>query len=239
MQITNIIHLIWLGDILPDYTEYVISAYQEMNPSFEIRLTHRTISQLEKIYRGEYTQKDDDIINLAIQRTLKIEDDEFIKLQLRLYGDNVRFVQVLSDVLRLELLNRYGGIYVDLDTFPVKAFDQELLSNMFFVIKRFNGNGFFYDNYFMGKQLDNKKLINPYNFCGIYGLKTINHYPSNYKTSKFLINQNKFFKKQLKIGDYSFVKDFYIDHYFDGRWRYSPKYGIRVDKIFLDYIWKK
>ena len=239
MLISKIIHFIWLGDVLPDYADYVMDAYRQVNPDFELKLTHRTIQQLTDIYNGTFSQEDDDIVKQSIERTLNIGDDEFIRIQLRMYGDDVRFVQVLSDVLRLELLNRHGGIYVDLDTFPIKPFDDSLLSNTFFAIRRFNGKGFFYDNYFMGKKPDGNRLVNPYDFTKMYGMNALNHYPSNYMTIRFMVNRDKFFKHKLQIGDFSFVKDFYIDHYFDGRWRNNIKSGVRVKKIFLDEIWKR
>lgn len=56
----------------------------------------------------------------------------------------------LSDALRFYLLNKYGGIYLDLDTFPVNPFDSHLLSyeNGFVV----NYKPDRYDIFFIGMQ---------------------------------------------------------------------------------------
>lgn len=35
----------------------------------------------------------------------------------------VGHITAISDAFRFYLLNKYGGIYLDLDTFPVKPFD--------------------------------------------------------------------------------------------------------------------
>ena len=40
----------------------------------------------------------------------------------------VGHITAISDAFRFYLLNKYGGIYLDLDTFPVKPFDDKLLS---------------------------------------------------------------------------------------------------------------
>lgn len=40
-----------------------------------------------------------------------------------LVGDIGR-ITAISDAFRFYVLNKYGGIYLDLDTFPVKSFDE-------------------------------------------------------------------------------------------------------------------
>lgn len=40
----------------------------------------------------------------------------------------VGYITAISDAFRFYLLNKYGGIYLDMDTFPVKPFDDKLLS---------------------------------------------------------------------------------------------------------------
>ena len=41
---------------------------------------------------------------------------------------NRKFISILCNILRIELLNKYGGIYLDCDTFPLRPFDDYLLS---------------------------------------------------------------------------------------------------------------
>ena len=72
-----------------------------------------------------------DEITESINHILNYESSiykRFIIEQLtNLYKRNVRFIQLLSDVLRLVIINKYSGIYVDCDTFPIKPFDDKLL----------------------------------------------------------------------------------------------------------------
>lgn len=42
------------------------------------------------------------------------------------------FNTAMSDALRFYLLDTYGGIYLDCDTFPVKPFDDRLLNMDYF-----------------------------------------------------------------------------------------------------------
>jgi mannosyltransferase OCH1-like enzyme len=54
----------------------------------------------------------------------------------------VRFV----DVLKFYLLDKYGGIFLDCDTFPVKPFDDILLQNEFFACRSLIGKTDFFDD---------------------------------------------------------------------------------------------
>ena len=49
-------------------------------------------------------------------------------------------------MLRFYLLDKYGGIYLDCDTFPVKPFDDLLLQNEFFACRSFIGKNDIYDD---------------------------------------------------------------------------------------------
>lgn len=64
---------------------------------------------------------------------------------------------MLSDILRMEILNEYGGIYVDCDTFPIKPFDDDIISKSFIAQHDYKiGYGRnaryvkYIDNYFIG-----------------------------------------------------------------------------------------
>ena len=58
---------------------------------------------------------------------------------------------VTCDLFRLNLLNRFGGIYVDADSLPAGEFGDEIMaSRRFCVCRRYSG-GVFPDNYFMGQ----------------------------------------------------------------------------------------
>jgi hypothetical protein len=116
----------------------------------------------------------------------------------------------------MELLNFYGGIYVDCDTFPIISFSNELLTNDFFIVKRKTYGGFFIDNFFMGKKNDGKIVYNPYDITKI---KTIEHMPQSFISTRYLINRKKFFNLKLKDGEFSFKPEYIIDHYLKNEWR--------------------
>lgn len=63
---------------------------------------------------------------------------------------NTPFIQLFCDVLRLELLNVYGGIYVDCDTFPLKPFDDIMFNHKKFLVYDKIGESLVPNNYFIG-----------------------------------------------------------------------------------------
>lgn len=78
--------------------------------------------------------------------------DDYVRWQAQFYGTKLHFLQLLSDIARIEVLNEYGGIYLDCDTFPISKFDDKLLSNDFFAVERKSrGMKSFLDNFFLGK----------------------------------------------------------------------------------------
>ena len=90
--------------------------------------------------------------------------EEYIQNQKnRLYKNNLRFIQLLSDIVRVELINEYGGIYLDCDTFPLKSFDDSILSMDSFCVERHYLERIDTDNYFMGSKsrLYTSDIINP------------------------------------------------------------------------------
>ena len=102
------------------------------------------------------------MVKRALCRVLE-EQDDYIKWQRDFYGTHLSFLQLLSDVVRVEVLNHYGGIYLDLDTFPIAKFDDNLLSHEFIVVKRkSSGMQPFFDNFFLGKSKSDFQVQNPY-----------------------------------------------------------------------------
>lgn len=96
----------------------------------------------------------DKVIFRSIRRVERnCPSDGYLRRQLMFYGNKASFIQVLSDIVRIELLNEFGGIYMDCDTFPLKKFPVELLTKDFFIARRDTGGGYFLDNFFMGKSL--------------------------------------------------------------------------------------
>jgi mannosyltransferase OCH1-like enzyme len=74
----------------------------------------------------------------------------------------------LSDVVRVELINEFGGIYLDCDTYPLKSFDDELLNYKTFCVKRHYLEYINTDNYFMGSisRKYTNDITNPLSYYG-------------------------------------------------------------------------
>ena len=94
-----------------------------------------TRSEVDKIYiwvdnepKGEWWEKTKKLIQL-----------EYIQPPSEIFGKPITQLAHKSDVLRLQILLEYGGIYVDTDTIFVKSF-KPLLNNKF-VLGQQNVNG--------------------------------------------------------------------------------------------------
>ena len=133
---------IWLGNELPDYGKFCIESFKKTNPSFEVMLVND----------DPENPKNEDLIEVL--KHINSDEPSFYKHMVtrgfakKNYVSNTGKRTGISDALRFWLLNKYGGIYLDLDTFPVKPFDDTLLSHE---------NGFavnfyldHYDHFFMG-----------------------------------------------------------------------------------------
>lgn len=103
-MIPKIIHQIWIG---PKTPPSFMHKWKEMNPDYEYMLwDNESIKRL-------------DLINGRVMRLYRL--------------DNRDCWNGRSNVLRLEILKKYGGIYIDADCDPQRPLDDELLDNDFFV----------------------------------------------------------------------------------------------------------
>ena len=217
------IFFIWLGDSLPINIKFVFDAFQLMNPCVNCSLIHKSIDQINEIHI--YSCYDDiDQIFLDSIFVLKEYNDlwkDFIDNQIKVYGKDAKFIQVLSDIFRVILLQKLGGIYVDCDTYPVKQFDDSLFECPFCVMSyQANATEQHIDNYFFGMP------------------KGLNYVPyDDFKHNMRLISQT-YYKQQSSIGYYErkmkfnrgilsindFPKDFpfYIEHYPSCNWKNNP-----------------
>lgn len=218
---------IWIGQ-LPSYVQFAIDAYKNINKSFDIRLIHYTIDQLESIYfqKNTNTQIDrlcynliDDILNY--RRYTQLLD----KWAQMLYNYNdVPFIQAFCDILRIEVLNTYGGLYIDCDTFPIKPFDDQLLDmhDRLLIYRNVDGElqpdsyfigssgNSFWENYFDGTAYkvvqENSLRMSPGSM-----LK---------KPLSYFIRRAKFFKCRLDSSDMKELNrtSDYFEHYSEFRW---------------------
>lgn len=119
------------------------------------------------------------------------EQDDYVKWQRDFYGVHLNFLQLLSDVVRVEVLNHHGGIYLDLDTFPIAKFDDSLLSHEFIAVKRkSSGMQPFFDNFFLGKIKSDFQVQSPYHVPGAYLVDDTMPFSS---TAKYFVLRKKFF----------------------------------------------
>jgi hypothetical protein len=143
---------IWIGNNLPIYTQNAIKWFKELNPDFKIDVVMDDGNNIENnkevCVRNTYQH----IYNVFKKDNKKDKYYHYLKGPLTNSKSPVKrqFMCYFSDILRLELLQTYGGIYVDTDTFPVRPFDEKLLSLNFFKSKSLGSKGYYYDIYFFG-----------------------------------------------------------------------------------------
>ena len=139
---------VWFGKELPGNIQFVMDAYAEINPDFDIRLVHevdpKTSSNPDIVECFRAIQTDGTLYNEMFLNAPHFKGNQFT--------DKNVFNTCFSDVFRLFMINKYGGIYVDCDTFPVRRFDDELLANCSFQCQvKWNAKSRVqYDMFFMG-----------------------------------------------------------------------------------------
>jgi mannosyltransferase OCH1-like enzyme len=207
---------IWFGDNKPNYVDFSISKFKEVNPDFKINFLRYTINQIDNLSINNLKNEFDVDVYNCIQYILnknryKISIDNYIS-----YGR--KFTQILANILRLELISKYGGIYLDCDTFPVKPFDDELL----------NRNNFCC---YTPTSYDMKHRHKDCHFIG----SVPNFYYSIFHVLKDNIDTNiinfiddeswkdrreKFYNCELIINDYNNIDyNYYIEHFVDRTWK--------------------
>ena len=241
-MIPKILHFIWFGRHIPKYVQFSIDAFQEVNSDFKIHFVYRDIKTVEEIIDDkEKCKNNDDVLLRRCGLSILNQDELYINTVNHCKKSKLKFIQILSDIYRLDILNYYGGIYLDCDTFPVKKFDQQLMSNNSFIVTRhYNENIIVNDNYFMGcqKNVDSfdRVLWETYKNDSASNIIKILQTQKGWNNNiKFLINKKKFFECKLHIGEYSFSKDFYIDHYSSQSWKDTGK-GIMTPICKFDNV---
>ncbi len=111
--IPKIIHFIWLGSPYPTakYYERFYKTWEILHPTYEIIIWDDV--------RVDNLRKESELINA---KAFDLASN---------YGEK-------SDILRLEILYRYGGIYVDVDFKCIKPFDKLIESGLRFFIGESN-----------------------------------------------------------------------------------------------------
>ena len=113
-MIERCMHFIWIGNHIPEYGLKNIDAFCKMNLSFACNVVH--IPDVKHISDNRHAMIWDQVMNSYGQYLPTIEYYRMIGRH-----DN----QVFSNVLRYDILNQNGGIYLDLDCVPCNPFDEQ------------------------------------------------------------------------------------------------------------------
>lgn len=245
-NIPKIIYLIWLGNNLPMYLNNVLKLYKDINPSFDVKFLHFSINDILHAYNNVNTSIYSNQLRQSISFLLNIDNkyNSFILEQKRVYGKNIRAIQILSDIFRLEVINQYGGIYVDCDTIPLKPFDEELLSYDKFIVTRHYDTGYRYktnveyiDNYFIGSTGKESGQIT--NLTSDKNLVTLLQTQKNWYTDIFYkFRKQCFYKNKITLEMIQLLKSntFYVEHYYDNNWNATSNRNIKTPRCFLDNL---
>jgi len=197
---------IWIGKDIPQYVNFCINAFRKTNPDFEIEFVHENSINNDNLDFKEVS----DILKDKESIYYKIWSSPFKKRNLNhsTISRNIWF----SDILRIYLVNKYGGIYLDCDTYPIKPFDNKLLSlKCFNIMTKNRKNEGYTDCFFIGSQIGeyfkNKRTHILTNVFSNYEIKT------DKVNSVFYKNRNNFFNC---IEDFDLdycMKNKYIIHF--------------------------
>ena len=247
---------VWIGDKLPVYAKNCMDAYRKMNPEFSIILKWHTVRDVE--------HPKDVLLKKAVDSILEVKDGirnrhyDFIK---RYLDEGRKFCQVVANLLRFMVLEEMGGIYLDMDTLPMRPFDDELLASGSFnsICSGWRDMEMWNKTHRDGKELYHKtwdeSTCKFFKFSDIFMIGHAKNGPdfkyakyariqNNFDTGmylrnhflhdpKFLEMRESFLKGDLKECPYD-GSGKYIQHFFDGTWIKSDVYGIRTPRCKYD-----
>ena len=203
---------IWIGDTQPNYVDFCINSFKEANKKFEIEFIKYSISDIEN--RNIVSKYDHNVYN-CIDYILSDKGTIYTK-QINNNKENKRkFIQILCDILRYDVLNEYGGIYLDCDTFPIRPFDDYLLSKQNFCSYSFHAYDSIHrkrDIMFLGCDGKDKKIYNFYSIHDIFNVQKDGYL----NDPIWNIKRNLFFNCLLTYREYN--SEFYIEHFEDRTW---------------------
>ena len=248
---------VWIGDELPIYAHNCMNAYKRMNPTFNVVLKHFTVHDVE--------HPEDPLLRKVVDAILEVKDGlrnkhyDFIK---RYLDEGRRFCQVVANLLRFVALEEMGGIYLDMDTLPMRPFDDQLLASGSFnsICTGWRDRKLWNELHKDGKELypevwdvdscqffrfpdifmiGHAKNIFSFEYTQYVGMQ------NNYNTGEYLRNQflhdptflamrGKFLRGKLKECQYD-GSGKYIAHFFDGTWMSDEEHPvIRTPKCKYD-----
>ena len=204
---------IWVGNDVPNYANFCVDTFKKVNPDFKINFLKYTIDDIENLDDRNVTEYDEDV-----KRCIKYVNKRNISYTniIKHYVDNHRkFCQILVNILRLELLNNYGGIYLDCDTFPLKPFDNSILSLDNFCAYSFRKSDCcrIKNCNFIGKSLSKERI---YAYWMYSNFLLVDKYKYN-EDPNWKERRQKFYDCTLDYIEENCEQ--YVDHFYDGTWR--------------------
>lgn len=145
--------MFWLGDAAPAWASQAAALFKAEYPGWDVEFLRWRIKDLERVRKGGASGDLEEALSRAMAGAFDGAGPygAYVANQKRIYGSRLRPVMLLSDVLRMELLNSFGGVYVDADSVPGRPFDEALLSSGRFCVSLDLGGKRVPDNYFMGR----------------------------------------------------------------------------------------
>jgi len=123
------IFIIWLGNAVPEYAKVSAGLFSREYPNWNVEFVRYRVSEMERICRGGVKSDIDGVMFRTAREVFGggTAFSEYVENQKRIYGKNMKKLMLLSDIFRIELLNSFGGIYIDADTVPGMRFDERLM----------------------------------------------------------------------------------------------------------------
>lgn len=149
------IFMVWLGNAVPAYAHMAVDMFRLAYAGYDIEFIRYKVDDLRQIRDGRVNSDIDNAMYGVMREVFDLGKGSrysgYIENQRTIYGKNMKNIMLLSDIFRLELLNAFGGVYIDVDSVPGRFFDDELLSKDRFCVCRVSGKRTIPDNYFMGQ----------------------------------------------------------------------------------------
>ena len=209
-MINKQLFFVWIGKKIPSYVNYTINIFKDVNPTFKVDLIVE--HDIDHTNNADLKRCRDIVYNNDINDELHGKHMKSVWFNTKLKD---KTIQKICDIYRFELLYKYGGIYLDCDTFPIKPFDSKLLEYNNFCCKSCYEpkNYIFNDIYFIG--CDQKYKFDFKDNGDVVANNIINtEYCINNKKTNYIKHSDLCYKCELKYGQtYSKSKDCYIDHY--------------------------
>ena len=117
------------SEVIEKYSVYSIECAREMSKNISMfSKSNYGVGITGKLNRIDKFNNygSDDLVYISIYDRDNNKYYDYINLRIK---SKFNFIQILSDIIRFEILYSYGGIYLDSDTFPIKKFDDNLLKN--------------------------------------------------------------------------------------------------------------